>query len=215
MVLTWISTHKLENAPRSIIARLRSKTDIPSDMVSDGKNPISFYPCNESFRFWFRPKLLSYRTELRDIGFRKEEEISITCWPIMPHAEGFSWRMSRRVLAASQEQGHNIQKPWRSLEKGGNCTKKIRPLSTGIVSDKQEQQLIADVKAAWAACYTPSHSQRTPLSKALWTVLLVRRLAWGPHVPDCPFNDASSSTACHTTLARFLRKGSARGAIAL
>ncbi|XP_044715344.1 ATPase family associated with various cellular activities (AAA) domain-containing protein [Hirsutella rhossiliensis] len=72
--------------------------------------------------------LLSYQTELKDAGFYKEEEISIT----------YVGRSFRNKTTIFENRGDS----WKKI-----ATKKIRPLSTIIVSEKQKQQLVANVKS--------------------------------------------------------------------
>ncbi|UNI14799.1 hypothetical protein JDV02_001394 [Purpureocillium takamizusanense] len=146
MVLTWLSNHRLDNAARSTIARVGSKRDAPDDLVTDVKKPLSFSPWNGSFLFWFQKHLLSYRTELRDAGFHKEEEISVTC-------AGRSCSILKEFLRECRnEYLHEVRNKTTIFENRGDrwkkvATKKIRPLSTVIVSEQQKQQLVADVKS--------------------------------------------------------------------
>lgn len=145
MVLAWLTTHGLETTGRSTIARVGSQTYTRNDLVSDVKKPISFSPWSGSFLFWFKKHLLSYRTELKDAGFHKEEEISITC-------VGRSCSILKDFLGeCCDEYLHQVKNKTTIFENRGDhwkkvATKKIRPLSTVIVGEKQKQQLIADVK---------------------------------------------------------------------
>lgn len=112
--------------------------------VTDAKQPLDFSPWNGSFLFWFRINLLSYHTELKDAGFHKEEEISITC-------AGRSSRVLEDFLCECWgEYLHQLKNRMTIFENRGDrwkqmSTKQIRPLSTIIVSEKQNQQLVADV----------------------------------------------------------------------
>ncbi|KAJ6437510.1 sugar transporter protein [Purpureocillium lavendulum] len=146
MVLTWLTTHGLETYARSTIARVGLQAGTRNDLVSDAKKPLSFSPWNGGFLFWFQKHLLSYRTELKDAGFHKEEEISITC-------AGRSCNILKEFLRECRnEYLHQVRNKTTIFENRGDrwkkvATKNIRPLSTVIVSEQQKQQLVADVKS--------------------------------------------------------------------
>ncbi|KJZ69322.1 hypothetical protein HIM_11280 [Hirsutella minnesotensis 3608] len=146
MVLTWLTTHGLENAARSTIARVGSNRGTSDDLICDIKKPLNFSPWNGGFLFCFQRRLLSYRSELKDAGFHKEEEISITC-------AGRSCSILKEFLRECRDEYLNqVSNRTTIFENRGDrwrkvATKKIRPLSTVIVSEKLKQQLIADLKS--------------------------------------------------------------------
>jgi len=145
MVVTWLSTHGLDNAPRSTIARAGFNRGVLGQLYDDVRKPLTFSPWNGSFLFWFRKHLLSYRTELKDAGFHKEEEISITC-------AGRSSRIVKEFIRDCRDEYlRQVSNKTTIFENRGDhwkklATRTIRPLSTVIISEKQKQQLIADLK---------------------------------------------------------------------
>ena len=141
MLLAWISSHGFDNAARSTIARVGSKRDNQHET-----KPISFSPWSGSFFFWFRTSLLSYRSELKEVAFHEEEEISITCF-------GRSARVLKDLLQECRKDYlkqiknkttiyENRDDRWKKM-----ATRPIRLLSTVIVNEKQKQELVADVKS--------------------------------------------------------------------
>ncbi|KJZ70985.1 hypothetical protein HIM_09640 [Hirsutella minnesotensis 3608] len=146
MLLAWISVHGLDGSARSLLARVGPRQGNQDDQFSDEKKALSFSPWNGSFLFWFRNSLLSYQTELKDAGFRKEEEISITCF-------GRSSKLLRQFLQECRDEYlsqienkttifENRNDRWKKI-----ATKAIRPLSTVIVNEEQKQHLVEDVKS--------------------------------------------------------------------
>lgn len=148
MVVAWLSTHGLDSASRSTIARAGLKRDVPGRLHDDTKKPVTFSPWNGSFLFWFRKHLLSYRSELKDAGFHKEEEISIT-------SAGRSCRIVKEFIRDCRDEYlRQVSNKTTIFENRGDhwkkvATKTVRPLSTIIISGKQKQQLIADLKDSW------------------------------------------------------------------
>ena len=146
MLLAWISAHGLDGSARSLLARVGPRQGNQDHRSEDGKKALSFSPWNGSFLFWFRNSLLSYQTELKDIGFRKEEEISITSF-------GRSSELLRQFLEECRDEYlkqilnkttifENRNDRWKKV-----ATRTIRPLSTVIVNEKQKQHLFEDVKS--------------------------------------------------------------------
>ncbi|PHH91337.1 hypothetical protein CDD83_852 [Cordyceps sp. RAO-2017] len=102
-------------------------------------------PWNGSFFFWFRANLLAYRTELKDSGTRKEEEISITCLCLSR-----SSRVLKDLLEECREEYlRQLENNTTIYENNGDSwvkvvTKPIRPLSTVIF--KQKDALLEDIQ---------------------------------------------------------------------
>ncbi|KJZ68818.1 hypothetical protein HIM_11792 [Hirsutella minnesotensis 3608] len=145
MLLAWISARGLDGSARSLLAQVGPRQGNQGHRPRDGKKALSFSPWNGSFLFWFRNSLLSYQTELKDIGFSKEEEISITSF-------GRSSELLRQFLEECRDEYlKQIQNKTTIFENRNDrwkkvATRTIRPLSTVIVNAKQKQQLFEDVK---------------------------------------------------------------------
>ena len=144
-VRVWLETRGLHRDARSTIARIGKSKGSEEDFTIGVKNPLSFAPWNAYFLFWFRNHLLSYRSGLNDDGFRKVEEISITC-------AGRSSRILEDFMhECRDEYMRTVNNKTTIFENCGQlwtkaAAKKKRPLSTVILSEKLKQRLIADVK---------------------------------------------------------------------
>ncbi|PHH89227.1 hypothetical protein CDD83_6459 [Cordyceps sp. RAO-2017] len=145
MLLSWVSSRGLDNAAQSIIARVGKRGLHEDGSGEAAKKPLVFSPWNGSFFFSFRNNLLSYRTELRDNGIQKEEEISITCFGRSPQV------LKNLLQECRVEYLSQIKNKTTIFEHRGNSWAKvmardIRPLSTVIVNEKQKQRLVGDVR---------------------------------------------------------------------
>ncbi|KAH6869237.1 P-loop containing nucleoside triphosphate hydrolase protein [Thelonectria olida] len=144
MVLEWISSRSLDNAARSSIARVKKQRG-QEDHVDKVKKALSFSPWNGSFIFRYKNTFLSYRTTLRDTGFHKEEQISVTCL-------GRSSQALKTFLNECRDEYLSLIKNKTSVFRHRRdhweraTTVAARPLSTVILSDVQKQSFIKDVE---------------------------------------------------------------------
>ena len=108
------------------------------------KYPISFAPWNACFLFWFRNHLLSYRSGLKDDGFHKVEEVSITC-------AGRSSRILQDFMRECREEYIcTVENKTVVFENCGNrwtkaAEKGKRRLSSVMLSEGLKEELMADV----------------------------------------------------------------------
>lgn len=145
MVQTWISSRGLDNAARSVLAKVRAKQKAPIGHNTRTKKALQYAPWESAFCFWYKNSLLFYQTTQVDVGFHKEEQISITC-------VGWSSRILKELLEECRLEylnesknkttihGHRDDR-WRK-EKAVT----VRPLSTVILDEKQKQPLIRDLR---------------------------------------------------------------------
>ncbi|KAH8661726.1 mitochondrial chaperone BCS1 [Ilyonectria robusta] len=144
MVLEWISSRSLDNAARTSIARVKKQRG-QEGHTGEAKKALSFSPWHGSFIFRYKNTFLSYRTSLRDVGFHKEEEISITCL-------GRSSKTLKNFLNKCRDEYLHLIKNKTAVFKHRNdrweraTAVDARPLSTVILGDAQKQSFIKDVE---------------------------------------------------------------------
>ncbi len=145
MLSAWVSSRHLGDAARSSVARVATKKSADNNRLHHAKKSLNYAPWNGSFLFWYKNHLLSYRTELLDVGFHKEEQVSLTCF-------GRSSQVLRDLLGDCRDEYLNqIKNKTTIFEHRGERWKKtgakeIRPLSTVILAEKEKQALIDDIK---------------------------------------------------------------------
>jgi chaperone BCS1 len=76
MIQALVSEYGLDDAALSIRATVNTKQSTHDTRI---KKPLQYAPWEGAFFFWYKNHLLSYQTTLVDLGFHKEELISITC----------------------------------------------------------------------------------------------------------------------------------------
>ncbi|KAG5802783.1 hypothetical protein H9Q74_013603 [Fusarium xylarioides] len=144
MVLEWISSRGLDNAARSSIARIKKQRG-RKDYSGETKKALSFSPWQGNFIFRYKSTFLSYQTSLKDIGFRKEEEICITCL-------GRSSWVLQDFMSDCRDQYLQLIKTKTSVFKhrGDHWERgtavDVRPMSTVIPGDAQKQSFVKDVE---------------------------------------------------------------------
>lgn len=143
MVLEWISSRGLDGAARSSIVRVK-KQNGRQDPIGKPKKALSFSPWHGSFIFRHRNSFLSYRTSLADVGFRKEEELSITCLGRSPKTvKDFLNECKDEYLRLNRNKTTVFRNRRDCWERAAVI--EARPLSTVILADTQKQSLIKDV----------------------------------------------------------------------
>jgi len=68
--------------------------------LQNAKKGPNYAPWDGSFLFWYKNHLLSYRTELLDVGFHEDEQVSLTCF-------GRSSKVLKDLLSDSREEYRN------------------------------------------------------------------------------------------------------------
>ncbi|KAH7302879.1 P-loop containing nucleoside triphosphate hydrolase protein, partial [Stachybotrys elegans] len=142
MVQTWISSRRLDDTARSILAKVRTKRN-PAKEYSD-KKALWYAPWEGSFVFWYKNNLLYYKTVLVDNGFHKEEQISVACIGrsrvLKDLLEDCRLEYLDDLKNKTTIHGHRDDH-WRK-EKAVVA----RPLSTVILDAKQKEPLIKDIR---------------------------------------------------------------------
>ncbi|KAJ3498209.1 hypothetical protein NLG97_g1308 [Lecanicillium saksenae] len=145
MLMAWASSHGLNEAARSRIARVGVTWDNQKTDTGLVKKPISFSPWKGSFPFKFENHWLYYQTETVIAGYSRKEVVSITCI-------GRSGQVLTRLL--DQCRREYLQKNEGKItifENRGDfwrrrATKEIRPLSTVLLPEEQKEELLNDVR---------------------------------------------------------------------
>ncbi|KAF9767934.1 hypothetical protein IL306_014833 [Fusarium sp. DS 682] len=112
---------------------------------SHAKKTLRFAPWEGSFLFWYKHILLYYQTTQVDVGFHKEEQISITCAGRSGILRDLLEDCRRGYLNESKNKttihGHRDEY-WRK-----DKSVAARPLSTVILNEKQKEDLIEDIQS--------------------------------------------------------------------
>lgn len=144
MLLTWVADHQLDDVSRSSLVRVAGRRGDGDDDLRDSKKALDYIPWEGAFWFWYKNQPISYRTKQVDVGFHKEEHISLK-------SLGRSSRMLKTLLAECREKYLNqIKSKTTIFEHRGDRWKKtgaknIRPLSTVILSEREKKSLVDDV----------------------------------------------------------------------
>ncbi|CAG9956760.1 unnamed protein product [Clonostachys rosea f. rosea IK726] len=145
MIQAWISSRALDDASRSILARVGTNQRTHGDSDACAKKALQYAPWEGAFYFWYRKNLLFYQTLQVDIGFHKEERISVTCIGRSLHIlKVFMEECRLEYLNESKNKttiyGHRGDY-WRR-----DKAVAARPLSTVILSEQQKEPLIKDIE---------------------------------------------------------------------
>ncbi|WAO93443.1 Hypothetical protein NCS54_01099100 [Fusarium falciforme] len=144
MVQAWVSSRRLDDAARSMLAKIRTKQDSTREKHLEGKKALQYAPWEGSFLFRYKCNVLQYRTTLVEQGFHKEEQISITCAGRSSVLKDLLEECRTAYLNESKNKtiiyGHRDEY-WRK-EKAVAA----RPLSTVILDKKQKEPLIKDIQ---------------------------------------------------------------------
>ena len=141
MLLTWVKARELASTAQSSIVRVAKETR----SGQTAKKALVYVPWNGSFWFWYRNQPVSYRTGLVDLGFHKEEQVSLTCL-------GRSSRLLRTLMDECElEYSAQGEKKTAIFEHHEDrwiriASRNVRPLSTVILSEKTKKTLVDHVK---------------------------------------------------------------------
>ncbi|KID87146.1 mitochondrial chaperone BCS1, partial [Metarhizium majus ARSEF 297] len=145
MIQAWISSRGLDDAARSILARVRTKQRAHGAYDACDKKAIQYASWEGAFYFWYRKNLLLYQTTQVDAGFHKEERISITCvgrssYILKVLMEDYRLEYLKELKNKTTIYGH----------RGDRWTKEkavtTRPLLTVILDGEQKGPLINDIQ---------------------------------------------------------------------
>ncbi|ATY59058.1 mitochondrial chaperone [Cordyceps militaris] len=146
MLMAWVSSHGLNEAARSRLARVGvTWANQKNDSSGLVKKPISLSPWKGSFHFRFKSHLLYYQTETVVTAFSRKETVSITC--IGRSGDALNELLDQCRLEYLQKNEGNIT----IFENHGNfwkrrATKEIRPLSTVMLPEHRKEALVNDVR---------------------------------------------------------------------
>jgi mitochondrial chaperone BCS1 len=109
------------------------------------KKALDYIPWTGSFLFWYQGQPISYRNTLVEAGFRREEQISLTCLGRSSRVlRALMDECLREYLARSERKTAIFEhREDRWIRMGSRNT---RPLSTIIVNEKVKKSMVDDVK---------------------------------------------------------------------
>ncbi|KAL5625701.1 hypothetical protein FOBRF1_000044 [Fusarium oxysporum] len=145
MIQCWISSQGLENAARSILAKVQTRQKASHGHGSCTKKALRYAPWEGKFYFRYKNNLLYYQTTQVDVGFHKEEQISITC---VGRSSGIvkdlldDCRLEYLKESKNKTTIHGHRDDCWRKEKAVTA----RPLSTVILDEEQKGPLIRDVR---------------------------------------------------------------------
>ncbi|KAJ6003700.1 hypothetical protein N7522_006392 [Penicillium canescens] len=144
MLASWIASRGLENAARSLLAKVNTTRGVVEDRCRAVKRPLKYLPFNAGFWFWYNKQPILCRIIQEGYGYYNEK-ISVTCL-------GRSSIILKDLLKECQDEylsqienrttifGHcGVQ--WKKEK-----AKEIRPLSTVILRESEKNPLIKDMK---------------------------------------------------------------------
>jgi chaperone BCS1 len=81
MLLTWVSSEPFAHRASSFLASVGATRKGFANRYSDGsqKKPLHYSPWNGSFSFWYKNRLLTFRSVQNENRFFPKEEISVSC----------------------------------------------------------------------------------------------------------------------------------------
>ncbi|CAM1503416.1 Fc.00g081920.m01.CDS01 [Cosmosporella sp. VM-42] len=145
MLITWVAAQPFAQEVRSSLARVgRRRMDTESHGTD--KKPIKYSPWDGSFYFFYKNQLICFRSSLKDVGYRKEEEISVSCF-------GRSPKILKELLSECR---HDYL---RLIEKKTSCfenrngdwkrtsTRDVRPLETVILNKEVKESILEDIES--------------------------------------------------------------------
>jgi len=148
MLVAWISSqpfsHKARSSLVSVGARRRGYVDDHSD--GNQKKPLQYSPWNGSFSFWYKNRLLTFRSVQKEGRIFREEEVSVSCI-------GRSPGVLREFFSECRAEYLNLVKNKTSVfeHRDGDWKKTraidIRPLDTVILDEKKKTALLNDIQA--------------------------------------------------------------------
>jgi len=146
MVIPWIASQTFAHQAQSLLAHVGRRRG-----EDDGaeKKPLSYSPWDGRFFFFHKNHLLWFRSTEKDMGFRREEVISVSCFGRSPAILKELFDECRSEYLKSMENKtpifENRDGKWRRM-KAGN----IRPISTVIMNEEEKTELLEDIKSFFA-----------------------------------------------------------------
>ena len=147
MLVAWISSQPFSHKARSLLASVAARRSGSADDHSDGnqKKPLQYSPWNGSFSFWYKNRLLTFRSVQKEGRIFREEEISVSCIGRSPDVlkELFSeCRVEYLKLVKNKTSVFEYR------DRGWKKTRAInkRPLDTVILDEQKKKALVEDIK---------------------------------------------------------------------
>ncbi|KAH6698441.1 BCS1 N terminal-domain-containing protein [Leptodontidium sp. MPI-SDFR-AT-0119] len=185
MLVAWISSQPFSRKASSLLASEGAMRRGSANDHSDGnqKKSLQYSPWNGSFSFWYKNRLLTFRSVQKEGRIFREKEISVSCI-------GRSPDVLRELFSECRAEYLKLVKNKTSVfeyrDGGWKKTRAIdkRPFDTVILDETKKTALVEDIKAfldpgtrAWYSrrgipyrkgylLYGPPGTKRNPIAEA-------------------------------------------------
>ncbi|KAH9205186.1 BCS1 N terminal-domain-containing protein, partial [Leptodontidium sp. 2 PMI_412] len=147
MLVAWISSQPFSHKASSVLASVGAMRRGSANDHSDGnqKKSLQYSPWNGSFSFWYKNRLLTFRSVQKEGRIFREEEISVSCI-------GRSPDVLRELFSECRAEYLKLVKNKTSVfehrDRGWKKTRAIdkRPLDTVILEERKKKALVEDIK---------------------------------------------------------------------
>jgi chaperone BCS1 len=147
MLVTWVSSQPFAHRASSFLASVGATRRGFANGHSDGsqKKPLQYSPWNGSFSFWYKNRLLTFRSMQNENRFFPKEEISVSCI-------GRSSQVLKDLLNECRTEYLRLVKNKTSIFKhrNGDWDKvravDIRQPNTVIINEEKKTALLEDIK---------------------------------------------------------------------
>ncbi|KAH7363941.1 BCS1 N terminal-domain-containing protein [Rhexocercosporidium sp. MPI-PUGE-AT-0058] len=148
MLVAWISSQPFSRKASSLLVSAGGMRRGSANDHSDGnqKKSLQYSPWNGSFSFWYRNRLLTFRSIQKEGRIFREEEISVSCIGRSPDVLRELFRECRADYLKLVKNKTSI---FEQRDGGWKKTRAIdkRPLDTVILDEEEKTALVEDIKA--------------------------------------------------------------------
>jgi mitochondrial chaperone BCS1 len=148
MLIAWISSQQFSHKARSSLVSVGARRRGYADDHSDGnqKKPLQYSPWNGSFSFYYKNRLLTFRSVQKEGRIFREKEISVSCISRSPDIlrEFFSECRAKylKLLKNKTSVFEYRDTDWKKTR-----VIDVRPLDTVILNEKKKTALLEDIQA--------------------------------------------------------------------
>jgi mitochondrial chaperone BCS1 len=147
MIIAWTSTQPFIRHPHSSLVKIRGqrKTYLADQKSATQKKPLQYFPWKGTFYFWYRRRLFTYQSTIRETQWNQREEISISCFDTFSETlDRFLQERREEHLKLVEERTpvfENRDSEWRSV-----TSKRVRPLDTVVIDQQAKQAILSDIE---------------------------------------------------------------------
>ena len=144
MLIAWVSSQGFAHNARSVRVRVGRRQQYATDIETE-KKPLSFSPWNGTYFFFHRGHLCWFRSIQKDVGYRSEELLSISCLgrssgvvkELFSHCRTEYLKMNENKTAIFEPRDNC----WKSV-----MTRSVRPISTVIMNENDKATMMKDIE---------------------------------------------------------------------